>query len=95
MVCPNDAQIRQQLETLYQQSPSIPFRTRLIDFARQIGAAIVYELTRDRSAPHISTFYTVDGKQQWHVYDPMTKERFTTQSELEVRIWLESRYLDR
>ncbi|MGB3310868.1 MAG: hypothetical protein WBG32_07100 [Nodosilinea sp.] len=94
MVCPNDAYLRQQLESAYQKSPSRSFSTQFVAFLRQISAALVDELTRDRTAPRISKYYDVEGKLLWHVYDPSRRQRFTTASELKVREWLERRHLD-
>lgn len=94
MVCPNDAHLRQQLETTYEKSPSQPFGTQFWAFLRQVGAALVNELCRDRTAPRISRYYDVEGKLLWHVYDPNSRQRFTTASELEVQEWLECRHLD-
>lgn len=92
MVCPNDAQVRQQLEVVYQRSPAIPFREQFWGFLRQIGEALVQELTRDRNEPRISKYYNIEGKAFWHVYDPRSQQRLICQSENEVLAWLEDRY---
>lgn len=93
MVCPNDAIIRQQLETVYQKSPPRSIAQQFSAFFQQIGAALVNELTRDRTAPQISKYYDIEGKAIWHVYEPNARQRFTFSSELEVREWFESRHL--
>ncbi len=92
MVCPNDIQVRQQLEGLYQRSPSTPFRIQLWHWFQQVGAAVVEELTRDRNQPRVSKFYDVEGKPVWHIYDPYSGQRFICQSESEMLDWFESRY---
>lgn len=92
MVCPNDVQVRQRLEGLYQQSPNIPVQLQLWRFLQQVGAAVVQELTRDRNEPRISKYYDVEGQARWHVYDPHSGQRFTYLSEDEVRVWLDDRY---
>jgi hypothetical protein len=94
MVCPNDAEVRDRLEMLYCESPSISLFTRFREFFGQIATAIAAELTRDRSAPRVSKFYTFEGKAFWHVYAPQIGERCTFYSELEVREWLDSHYSD-
>ncbi|MBE9113917.1 hypothetical protein IQ273_31595 [Nodosilinea sp. LEGE 07298] len=94
MVYPNDAYRRQQLETAYEKSPAQSFSTQFLAFLQQIGAALVNEFTRDRTAPRISKYYDVEGKVLWHVYDPNSRQRFTTPSELEVQEWLECRHLE-
>ncbi|MDB9528182.1 hypothetical protein PN498_19475 [Oscillatoria sp. CS-180] len=92
MVCPNDTQVRQNLEALYQKSPAVPIHKQFIGFFKQIGAAIVSELTRDRNEPRISKFYDLEGHVFWHIFDPLTQQRFLCVSETEVREWLERRY---
>ena len=92
MVCPNDVQVRQQLEGVYRRSPATPFRTKLWRFLQQIGAAVVQELIRDRNEPRISKYYDVEGQAHWHIYDPYSGQRFTYLSESEVREWLDDRY---
>ncbi|RZM78733.1 hypothetical protein [Leptolyngbya iicbica] len=92
MVCPNEIQVRQQLEKAYQRSPATPFRLQIWSFLRQIGAALVEELTRDRNQPRVSKFYTVEGEARWHIYDPHSGQRFTYPSESDVLDWLETRY---
>lgn len=94
MVYPDNARIRSRLEAVYQKSPSNPLHQRCAEFLRQIGLAIVHELTRDRNEPRISRYYDIEGNALWHVYNPVTKTRFTTVSELEVRAWLERHHLD-
>lgn len=95
MVCPNEAEARDRLEALYHSSPSISIWARLSEFLGQIATAVVVEVTRDRSSPRISKFYTVEGKAFWHVFDPKDGQRFTFLSELEIREWLEHRYAER
>lgn len=92
MVCPNDVQVRQQLEGLYQRSPNTAFKLQIWRFFQQIGAAVVQELTRDRNAPRIAKNYDAEGQAHWHVYDPYSGQRFTYLSESEVREWLDNRY---
>lgn len=89
MTCPNDAEVRDRLEGLYRGSPSISLGARFGEFLGQIAAAIMTELTRDRSAPRISTFYSIEGKAFWYVYEPKTRQRFTFHSELALSQWLE------
>lgn len=87
-----DAQVREQLERLYQRSPSISFWAQMGEFVRQIGAAMVGELTRDRTMPHISKFYTVEGKALWRLHDPVSGQRVTLWSETDVENWLAQRH---
>ncbi|MEL6383588.1 MAG: hypothetical protein AAFQ89_14270 [Cyanobacteria bacterium J06626_18] len=94
MVCPDNAQIRSQLETTYRKSASTPLRQQLRHFLRQVGSAIVDGLTRDYNQPRISKFYNIEGQAIWHVYDPAAQTGATLRSELEVREWLERHYLD-
>ena len=94
MVYPDNARIRSQLETIYHKSPSVPWRQKLGEFLKQIGAALVYELTRDRKQPCISRYYDIQGNAMWRVYDPVGRTSFTTVSEREVREWLECHHLD-
>lgn len=94
MVCPNDAQVRQRLETLYRKSPSVPVTVQLFDFFRQIAQALVWVVTRDCTEPRISKFYDIDGKARWHIFDPRSQQRFICLSEYEVRVWLEQHYPD-
>ncbi|MGF1522427.1 MAG: hypothetical protein ACFBSF_08930 [Leptolyngbyaceae cyanobacterium] len=94
MVCPDNAQIRSQLETAYRKSPSAPLRQKFLLFLQQVGSAIVDSLTRDYNQPRISKFYDIEGKALWHVYDPTNRTGTTLWSELEVREWLERRHLD-
>lgn len=89
MVCPNDAYLRQQLETVYKKSPAQSFSTQFLAFLQQVGVALVDQLTRDRTAPRIFKYYDVEGKVIWHIYDPNARQRFTFSSELEVHEWLE------
>jgi hypothetical protein len=93
MVCPNDIQ-RQRLETLYQQSPSIPIQARVTAAVGRMAQAVAQQITRDRNEPQISKDYTVDGKIFWSIYDPVTRQRLTAESEQKVRQWLERRHLD-
>ena len=92
MVYPNDVQVRQQLEGVYQRSPNTLFRHQLWHFFQQISEAVVQELTRDRNEPRISKYYDVEGQAHWHIYDPYSGQRFTYLSENEVREWLDDRY---
>lgn len=86
-----DAQVREQLERLYQRSPSISFWAQMSEFVRQIGAAIVGELTRDRTMPRISKFYTAEGKALWRIHDPVSREQVMLRSETDVENWLAQR----
>jgi hypothetical protein len=86
-----DAPIHKRLEALYHQSPSHSLFKTFGDFFGQIGIALWSELTRDRQTPRISKFYDIDGKAFWYVFDPITRQRFTYASELEVHEWLEHR----
>lgn len=92
MVCPSDIRTRATLEKIYRRSPSISVHQLMLDFLRQVGHAVVEVLTRDRSEPHISRFYTIDGKLLWSAYDPVTQKTLVTHSENELRAWLEGRY---
>lgn len=92
MVCPNDIQARQQLEALYRKPAAMPLRARFAEFLRQIGKALVIELTRDRNEPRISKYDTAEGQAIWHVYDPLTQQRAVFDAEVEVYAWLEQRY---
>jgi hypothetical protein len=94
MVCPDDARLRQKLETLYERSPAIPLQTRIMTLWQRLQFVIIRELTRDRSEPRITQAYDADGQIIWQVYDPFTEQRLFFASELEVRIWLENRYLN-
>jgi len=87
-----DAQVREQLERLYESSPSISFWEQMNELVRQVGAAIVDELTRDRTTPHMSRFYTAEGKVLWRVRDPVSRQRVTLRSETEVELWLAQRH---
>ncbi|WP_204138994.1 hypothetical protein [Halomicronema sp. CCY15110] len=92
MVCPNEIQVRQQLEGVYQRSPATPFRLQVWNGLRQMGAALVYELTRDRNQPRITQHYNSQGEAHWHIFDPHSGQTFIRQSEGEVLDWLETRY---
>jgi len=92
MVCPNDMQARQQLETLYQRSPTISFHQQFWGFLQQIGEAVVYELTRDRREPTISKFYDIEGQALWCVFDPRSRSRIVLSSEHDVLAWLEEHH---
>ena len=94
MVCPNQIQVRQQLESLYQRSPSIPAHVRLLQLSQQVGQWFVRELTRDRTEPRISQDFDGHGRIFWRVYDPLTRRRDICWSEREVRLWLERRYAE-
>ncbi|NER82909.1 MAG: hypothetical protein F6K42_25810 [Leptolyngbya sp. SIO1D8] len=93
MVCPSNSETRQSLETIYRNSPSISFYQRFIQFLQNLGLTLVHELTRDWNAPRISQYYSTEGKKMWYVYDPMTQTSFTTQSEAEVREWIDRHHL--
>ena len=92
MVCPNEIQVRQQLEGVYQRSPATPFRVQLWHWLRQMGATVVEELTRDRNEPRIEMLRDAEGQALWQIHDPYSGQQFICQSESEVLDWLETRY---
>ena len=92
MVCPNDIQVRQQLEGAYKRSPARPVHRQLWQWLQQIGATVVEELTRDRNQPRIFKHINADGQAIWHIFDPHSGQKFIYQSEGEVLDWLETRY---
>ena len=94
MVCPNNVRLRQQLETLYQRSPTIPFHQQFWAFLQQIGEAIVYELTCDRREPQISKYYDIEGQALWCIYEPRSRSRVVLSSESDVLAWLEDHHAD-
>jgi len=92
MVCPNDIQVRQQLEGAYRRSSAPAFHHQLWQWLRQMGTTVVEELTRDRNQPRISKHYTSQGEVRWHILDPHSGQKFIYQSESDVLDWLETRY---
>ncbi|MGD1928019.1 MAG: hypothetical protein ACFB12_03835 [Leptolyngbyaceae cyanobacterium] len=94
MVCPNQIQVRQQLESLYQRSSVIPAHVRLRQLSQQVGQWLIRELTRDRTEPQICQDFDEHGRIFWRVYDPLTRQRDICGSEREVRMWLERRYAE-
>jgi len=88
----DSVQVRQQLERLYHQSPSVSVRERFTLFLRQVRQAIATELRRDRSEPRISRYTTIQGKHYWYIYDPQTQQGSIAYSEVELRQWLDNRY---
>jgi hypothetical protein len=89
---PDSSQIRQQLEALYHQSPSVSMREQFNGFFQQIQDAIAYMLHRHGAEPRISRYTNIQGQHYWYIYDPQTKQGAIAHSELELRRWLDNRY---
>ncbi|ASC71686.1 hypothetical protein XM38_026400 [Halomicronema hongdechloris C2206] len=82
---------REILERLYHQSPS-RFRYGLSRWTQALATAVVEWLTRDRNAPRIYQRHDAAGNVVWQAYDPLTRRSIMSQSEQEIRAWLEERY---
>lgn len=90
-----DASIREQLERLYQQSPSISVRFQFQKFFQAIWQSVREQITGDPTQPRISRFFDITGTTIWHAYDPVSRRSFTSKSEAELLDWLEERYSHR
>lgn len=91
MVYPSSANSRAQLETLFHKSPKVSLLYQFRVWIKQVVRAIALELTRSPDELHISRYSDIYGQTIWYVYDPMTHERFSTRSEMELRSWIENR----
>lgn len=66
-------------------------RFRVKEWMGEWGSAIVRFLLRG-GEPTIAQKRDCAGNLYYKVYDPVTQQHYTFDSELEVRIWLEGRY---
>lgn len=90
-----DASIREQLEQLYQQSPSISVRFQFQEFFRAVWRSVRERIAGDPTQPRISRYFDITGTTIWHAYDPISHLSFTSKSEAELLDWLEERYSHR
>ncbi len=81
---------RQQLEQLWQASPSFPQPKSSDPWYKQLGRFLIQSLT-DSDQVRIWTKITPNGT-QWNAYDPKLQRRFSAYSEAEMRTWLEQRH---
>ena len=95
MVCPSSANNRENLETIFQKSPNLSFQHQFRSWIKQIGLAILREVTRDPNELRISRYTDINGQPIWHAYDPVSHCQFSTRSEAELRIWIDSRFYSR
>lgn len=83
---------RLRLEKIYRNSPS---RTLIFQFQRffyAIGQAFMGLTTGDRCLPHLSKLFDTTGAAVWRAYDPVSRQSFTSNSEIEILAWLEKCY---
>ena len=86
----SQAMSRQQLEQLWQASPSLPQLKSSDPWYKQLGRFLIESLT-DSDQVRIWTKVTLNGT-QWNAYDPKRQRRFSAYSEAEMRTWLEQRH---
>lgn len=77
------------LERLYEASPSLPKRHEFRDFIRAVWSVISEGFSGDSNQPRIRKYFDIQGRPIWYVYDPVTKQSFTANSEFEMLNWLE------
>ena len=87
---PSPIMTRQQLEQLWQDSPSLPQLKPSNPWYKQLGRFLIQSLT-DGDQVRIWTKITPNGT-QWCAYDPKLQRRFSAYSEAEMRTWLEQRH---
>jgi len=85
---------RKALEQLYQHSPT-RWHYGIGRWSRTLALAVVEWLTRDRNAPRIYQRHDATGNVVWQAYDPLSNRSLVSQSEQEIRAWLEERYAHR
>lgn len=81
---------RQQLEQLWQASPSLPQLKSSDPWYKQLGRFLMHSLI-DSDQVRIWTKITPNGT-QWYAYDPKLQRRFSAYSEADLRVWLEQRH---
>lgn len=78
-------------DLLFREKNRASAQSRSAGFWSQMGQAVVSWLTYD-SELQVWQAPDADGNDIWHAYDPMSDRAFYTESEDEMRQWIEERH---